>query len=76
LILVAGAVFGAAAGTGVAYILVKVLEGVFDPPPESLAVPWGYLALVLAGGSIAVLIAVLNALRETRVSPVQRLREL
>ncbi|MDB5562725.1 MAG: putative lipoprotein-releasing system transrane protein, partial [Hyphomicrobiales bacterium] len=33
LILIAGAVFGAATGTGVAYILVKVLEGVFDPPP-------------------------------------------
>ncbi|HEV7717377.1 MAG TPA: ABC transporter permease [Arsenicitalea sp.] len=76
LILVAGAVFGAATGTGVAYILVKVLEGVFDPPPESLSVPWGYLALVLAGGSTAVLIAVVNALRETRISPVQRLREL
>ena len=25
-------------------MLVKVLTGVFDPPPDALAVPWGYLA--------------------------------
>ena len=29
-------------------MLVKVLTGVFDPPPDALAVPWGYLAAVVA----------------------------
>jgi putative ABC transport system permease protein len=76
IIFVAGAVLGIATGMGVAYILVKVLEGVFDPPPESLAVPFSYLGIILTGAAVAVLIAVINALRETRIAPVQRLREL
>ena len=29
-------------------MLVKVLTGVFDPPPDALSVPWGYLAAVAA----------------------------
>jgi len=51
LILGGGAVIGAATGFAVAEMLVKVLTGVFDPPPEALAVP----GLYLAGLAIAVL---------------------
>jgi putative ABC transport system permease protein len=46
-----GAVAGALAGWALSFTLVKILTGVFDPPPESLAVPWrglGGLALVIA----------------------------
>ena len=46
-----GAVAGALAGWGLSLTLVKILTGVFDPPPESLAVPWGGL------GGLAVVIA-------------------
>jgi len=46
LVTVAGLVLGAAAGWGLAQLLVKILTGVFDPPPASLAIPWNYLALV------------------------------
>ena len=35
-------------------MLVKVLTGVFDPPPDALAVPWGYLAALAAVGVAAV----------------------
>lgn len=42
-----GAVFGIAIGFGVAAVLVKVLSGVFDPPPQGLSVPWVYLAVVV-----------------------------
>jgi putative ABC transport system permease protein len=41
-----GAVCGIAIGFAVAAVLVKLLSGVFDPPPEALSVPWGYLITV------------------------------
>ena len=46
LIVVGGAVCGTAIGFAVAQVLVRVLSGVFDPPPDTLLVPWGYLGLV------------------------------
>ncbi|MEU7872563.1 FtsX-like permease family protein [Dactylosporangium sp. NPDC049140] len=41
-------VLGAASGIGLAQILVVILSGVFDPPPDRLALPWAYLAGLLA----------------------------
>jgi putative ABC transport system permease protein len=38
---------GAAAGAGLAHVLVTILNGVFDPPPDRLAFPWGFLGIVL-----------------------------
>jgi putative ABC transport system permease protein len=43
LILSGGGVVGIVLGWIVAFALVKVLAGVFDPPPDNLAVPWLYL---------------------------------
>jgi putative ABC transport system permease protein len=37
---------GAIGGAVLSQILVKVLTGVFDPPPAALSVPWPYLGLV------------------------------
>ena len=45
---VAGIVGGAVIGTSIAYLLVKVLTGIFDPAPASATVPWGYLTVLLA----------------------------
>jgi putative ABC transport system permease protein len=50
-ILIGGCGMGVILGLGIAVTLVKVLTGVFDPPPESLAVPWAYLVLLAVGGS-------------------------
>ena len=47
-ILVGGGVVGIGLGWLVAFVLVKVLAGVFDPPPEALTVPWIYLLLLCA----------------------------
>jgi putative ABC transport system permease protein len=44
----AGIVGGATIGVVIAYLLVKVLNGIFDPPPAAASVPWGYLATLLA----------------------------
>ena len=42
-------------------VLIKVLSGVFDPPPSALAIPWGYVAVVLASAAAAILAAALAA---------------
>ena len=50
-----GVVFGLLSGIVTAWMLVKLLTGVFDPSPETLSVPWVYLGTVLclAAGSVA-----------------------
>lgn len=48
LVVVGGALLGIATGVGIAYVLVTILAGVFDPPPETLSIPWRYLVLSLA----------------------------
>jgi putative ABC transport system permease protein len=69
-------VFGALTGWGIAQVLVKILTGVFDPPPGSLSVPWGYLTAVLAAIVGAVAIAGSSALRSVRRPQPQVLRDL
>ena len=53
-----GLAFGAAIGATAAFILVRLLNSVFDPPPDVLSVPWGYVALVIVGAVLATLAAV------------------
>lgn len=53
-----GLPFGATIGTAVAWMLVRLLSGVFDPPPEILSIPWSYLMLVLAGAIVSTVGAV------------------
>ncbi len=43
-----GAAAGLAIGFMVAEVLVQVLSGVFDPPPQGLSVPWAYLGATVA----------------------------
>ncbi|MFL5767495.1 MAG: FtsX-like permease family protein [Actinomycetota bacterium] len=71
-----GLVLGAAVGFGIAEVLVRILSGVFDPPPDSLSAPWLYLliALLVAVGAFAVSgVAMLGI---TRRPPVEILRDL
>jgi len=42
-LLTGGLVGGAIIGAVIAYLLVKVLTGIFDPPPTGPALPWAYL---------------------------------
>jgi putative ABC transport system permease protein len=58
---VGGILLGALAGAALAWMLVQVLTGVFDPPPSAPAVPWGYLALTLALTAAALLAATTGA---------------
>ncbi|APZ42401.1 ABC transporter permease [Acidihalobacter ferrooxydans] len=76
IVLVGGVVLGTAAGLAVAWMLVKLLTGVFDPPPQTLSLPWGYLSLLLAGVVAASVAALWLATRRMSRVPVATLREL
>jgi hypothetical protein len=53
-----------------------MLQHVFDPPPDHLAVPWGFLGGMFGAAAVATLIAVVLAGRGLRRLPLgQLLRE-
>ncbi|MFG2666705.1 ABC transporter permease [Streptomyces sp. NPDC048387] len=72
----AGFAGGTAVGWALSHMLIKVLTGVFDPPPASAAVPWGYLAVTAMATVAALTAAALNAARRSARPPVEELREL
>ncbi|MEU0966055.1 FtsX-like permease family protein [Streptomyces sp. NPDC005917] len=72
----AGLAGGALIGWGLSEMLVKVLTGVFDPPPAVLAVPGSYLALTALAALIAILAASLNGIRRARRPAIEELRDL
>ncbi len=75
LILAGGLVFGLLSGVLTAWMLVKLLTGVFDPPPETLSIPWAYLAVVLCLVIASVIVAVLSA-RSSSTHDAEHLRDL
>ncbi|HEV7594696.1 MAG TPA: ABC transporter permease [Gemmatimonadaceae bacterium] len=76
IILVAGMVLGFAMGLGIAKMLVKVLTGVFDPAPQSLAIPWTYLVVLIVAGCASTILAVVIAQRITRAKALEALRTI
>jgi putative ABC transport system permease protein len=48
LVLAGSLALAAVLGTLLAMMLVAMLQHVFDPPPDHLAIPWGYLAALAA----------------------------
>ncbi len=72
----AAAVLGAAVllavflGWLLAEMLVAMLQHVFDPPPDHLAVPWGFLGLLLLGAVVGGSLAAWLAARELRRLPL------
>jgi putative ABC transport system permease protein len=71
-----GAILGGLGGTILSYVLVKELTGVFDPPPDVLAVPWGYLLVTGVLAIAAVAIAAVGTLRRLDRPTPELLREL
>jgi putative ABC transport system permease protein len=71
-----GLILGTVAAVVISDMLVKVLTGVFDPPPDVLSVPWLYLAgvVVLTVGGVAV--AGSATLRALRRPAIEELRDL
>ena len=75
-LIVGGLLAGSLTGWVLSQMLVKVLTGVFDPPPTSLTVPWAYLAAV--GSTLVVVIVIVAATTShlARRAPLTALREL
>jgi len=71
-----GLAVGAALGALLSHVLVRILTGVFDPPPAALSVPWSYLAVAAAVGTFAVVVASLLALRAAATPRLSALREV
>ena len=75
-VMVVGAVSGVGVGWAVAAMLVRVLTGVFDPPPAHLAVPAGYLIVLAAVAVIAAVMASEGAVRFARRPLAETVRDL
>ncbi|TCR85267.1 ABC transporter permease [Rhizobium sp. BK376] len=75
LVLLGGALFGVWTGWLVADMLVTVLQGVFDPPPEYLSIPWAYLVSLAVVTLVTTGAALANAIRDAVRAPIERLRE-
>ncbi len=73
---VGGLALGVLTAAVIAEMLVKVLIGVFDPPPSGLAVPWGYLGALVALTLGAVAAAGSVTLRRLRRPAIEELRDL
>ena len=56
-------------------MLVKVLTGVFDPPPDALAMPWAYLGGLVALAAAAAAIGGGVTLRRLRRPAISVLRD-
>ncbi|MBN9245791.1 MAG: FtsX-like permease family protein [Mesorhizobium sp.] len=74
LVIGSGMVLGLTAGTLIAYVLVKLLTGVFDPPPEVLSAPWLYLASLVVTAAAAALVASTGEAMHSRTHVTDKLR--
>jgi putative ABC transport system permease protein len=74
-VLVGGGMVGIGLGWLIAFALVKVLAGVFDPPPEALTVPWTYLLFLCAAAialtAVGVALHLRKLLRESVISDLR-----
>ena len=76
MIQVGGGIIGIALGFGIAQMLVTILTGVFDPPPEILSIPWPYLVLMAAAAIASMIAAVLSTQIASRRPVVEALRDI
>ncbi len=71
-----GAVLGILSGWGLSFIIVKILTGVFDPPPPHLFTPWAYLGALAAVTAVAVIAAGATVIRSAREPAMEIIRDL
>lgn len=73
----AGGVLGGAVIAWVlSQMLVKVLTGVFDPPPAQVAVPWTYLGVTVVVVVVALGAAAVGSARSSTRPAIEELRDL
>ncbi|MGZ4386892.1 MAG: FtsX-like permease family protein, partial [Gaiellaceae bacterium] len=75
LVLAAALVFAALLGWLLAEMLVAMLQHVFDPPPDHLATPWGFLGALAAAavtGAVAAIVLATLGIRRLRLGAILR----
>jgi len=75
-VVILGGVLGSLLGLVIAQMLVKMLTGVFDPPPAALTIPWAYVFGLGAAAVLSTAIAVLLAAAAARRSVLPALRAM
>jgi putative ABC transport system permease protein len=73
-VVVSGMVLGSATGLLIAKTLVAILAGVFDPPPETLTIPWVYLGATTVTALVCASMAILLVRRLATQSDLEALR--
>jgi putative ABC transport system permease protein len=73
-ILTGGLLFGSVTGLGLAKLLVLMLTHVFDPPPESIVIPWAYVAMLFIAATGATTLATTGAIAAAKHAGVSILR--
>jgi putative ABC transport system permease protein len=63
LVLIAGVALAAGLGLLLSEMLVAMLQHVFDPPPDHLAVPWSYLVALIGAACVGAAAATAAAAR-------------
>jgi putative ABC transport system permease protein len=71
-----GALLGIMSGWALSYVIVKILTGVFDPPPPHLFIPWGYLGALTAATAGAIAWACASVIRTARKPAIDVIRDL
>jgi putative ABC transport system permease protein len=74
LILIGGGICGIGLGFGIAEMFIKVLTGVFDPPPEFLNISVGYLAVLVVSSVLATVVAVYTVRKVAQSQVIKALR--
>jgi putative ABC transport system permease protein len=74
IMLLGGVAIGLLGGALIAHVLVKLLTGVFDPPPEALSVPWPYLAILVLAAATAAALASIGATARTHAHVIEKIR--
>ena len=70
LVLGVGLVLAAGLGFLLSEMLVAMLQHVFDPPPDTLAIPWGFLGGLAGAAMLGGLVATALAMRALRRLPL------
>jgi putative ABC transport system permease protein len=75
IMLLLGAALGVLAGLALATMLVTMLTGIFDPPPDRLQIPIFYLVTLVMSAVAATGVAILFALRSGHARALQDIRQ-
>jgi putative ABC transport system permease protein len=71
-----GLALAAPLGLALSLMLVAMLQHVFDPPPDTLVLPWAFLAQLAGAAVLALILGVVAAQQSLRRLPLGRvLRE-